>query len=82
MTKKIALLGATGSIGRSTLDVVRQYPDRAEISQWAYEALCWMTMNNIISGITDGETTILNPQGSATRAQVATIFWRFCENMP
>ena len=31
MTKKIALLGATGSIGRSTLDVVRQYPDRYEI---------------------------------------------------
>ncbi|MBN2711590.1 MAG: 1-deoxy-D-xylulose-5-phosphate reductoisomerase [Planctomycetes bacterium] len=26
--KKIALLGATGSIGTSTLDVVRKYPDR------------------------------------------------------
>ena len=31
MAKQIALLGATGSIGRSTLDVVRQYPDRYEI---------------------------------------------------
>ncbi|MBO7172726.1 MAG: 1-deoxy-D-xylulose-5-phosphate reductoisomerase [Burkholderiaceae bacterium] len=31
MVQKIALLGATGSIGRSTLDVVSLYPDRYEI---------------------------------------------------
>ncbi len=31
MAKKIALLGATGSIGRSTLEVVEQYPNDYEI---------------------------------------------------
>lgn len=31
MTQPITLLGATGSIGRSTLDVVRSYPDRFHI---------------------------------------------------
>lgn len=32
MTKKrISIIGSTGSIGRSTLDVVRQFPDRFEI---------------------------------------------------
>jgi len=29
--KKIAILGSTGSIGRQTLDVVRQHPDRFEV---------------------------------------------------
>ena len=30
--KRIAILGSTGSIGRQTLDVVRQHPDRFEVS--------------------------------------------------
>ena len=29
--KKIAILGSTGSIGRSTLDVVRQFRDRFQV---------------------------------------------------
>ena len=31
MTRKIALLGATGSIGTSTLDLVERHPDRFEV---------------------------------------------------
>ena len=31
MKRRIAILGATGSIGRQTLDVVRQHPDRFEL---------------------------------------------------
>ncbi len=31
MKKKIAILGSTGSIGRSTLEVIRQFPDRFEV---------------------------------------------------
>lgn len=31
MTQPVTLLGATGSIGRSTIDVVRSYPDRFHI---------------------------------------------------
>lgn len=52
------------------------YPDAERVSSYAYEALCWMTMNGIIGGMTDGT---LNPQGSATRAQVATILQRYVE---
>ena len=29
--KKISLLGSTGSIGRSTLEVIRQFPERFEV---------------------------------------------------
>ena len=49
------------------------YPDNAEISSWAYEALCWMTMNGVISG-SDGK---LLPKGSATRAQIAMVLYRY-----
>lgn len=31
MTKKIAILGSTGSIGENTLDVIEQFPDRFEV---------------------------------------------------
>jgi 1-deoxy-D-xylulose-5-phosphate reductoisomerase len=31
VTKRITILGSTGSIGRSALDVVRHYPDRFEV---------------------------------------------------
>ena len=32
MTRKIAILGATGSIGKSTLDLVERNPERFEVS--------------------------------------------------
>ena len=32
MKKKISILGSTGSIGTQTLDLVRRYPDRLEVS--------------------------------------------------
>ena len=31
MTRKIAILGATGSIGKSTLDLVERSPERFEV---------------------------------------------------
>ena len=31
MTRKIAILGATGSIGKSTLDLVERNPERFEV---------------------------------------------------
>ena len=54
------------------------YPDRDNVSGYAYEALCWCTMNGIIAGMTDGT---LNPQGAATRAQAAVMLMRFVQNV-
>ncbi|MDO4552081.1 MAG: S-layer homology domain-containing protein [Bacillota bacterium] len=51
-------------------------PDADDVSDWAYEAMCWMTMNGIIQG-RDDET--LDPQGQATRAEFAAMLQRFCE---
>ena len=50
------------------------YPDASSVSEWAYEAMCWMTMNGVINGM-NGK---LAPASGATRAQVATMLMRYC----
>ena len=52
------------------------YEDVSNISPWAKEALCWANTNGLINGISD---TKIDPQGQATRAQIAIIIQRFCE---
>ena len=54
------------------------FSDAADVSDWADEAMHWMTMNGIITGMSDGT---LAPQDNATRAQIATMFMRFEEAM-
>jgi len=50
------------------------FDDRAEISEWAYEPLCWMTMNHIMEGKDD---KILDPKGGVTRAEAATMLTQY-----
>ena len=48
------------------------------MSSYATEALSWANATGLITGTTG---TTLSPQGSATRAQVATILSRFCQDV-
>ena len=50
------------------------YSDAAAISSWATDVMRWAVAENLISGVT---TDALQPQGAATRAQVAAILQRF-----
>ena len=50
------------------------YPDAQQVSGFAYEPLCWLTMNGVISGTGSG---MLNPQGTATRAQAVVMLQRY-----
>ena len=54
------------------------YPDRDKVSDWAVRAMVWAVDEGIITGNGAGE---LNPQGSASRAEVATILMRFVESL-
>ena len=54
------------------------YADASQTSSYAVAAMQWANAEGLISGIS---STALDPQGSATRAQVATILMRFCENI-
>ena len=40
----------------------------------------WAVENGIVSGITKNGKACLDPQGSATRAQVASILMRYLKN--
>ncbi len=50
------------------------YSDAATISSWANDVMQWAVAEGLISGMT---ADTLQPQGSATRAQVAAILERF-----
>ncbi len=56
---------------RATLDT---YNDAAAISSWANDVMSWAVAEGLISGVT---ADTLQPQGAATRAQVAAILQRF-----
>ena len=52
------------------------FEDAGQISEYAVQAFNWAVGQHLITGVTD---TTLEPQSSATRAQVATILMRYCE---
>ncbi|MEE0435756.1 MAG: S-layer homology domain-containing protein, partial [Peptococcaceae bacterium] len=52
------------------------YSDADTISSWATDTMEWAVAEGLISGMT---ADTLEPQGNATRAQVAAIFQRFLE---
>lgn len=60
--------------GPATADL-SVFADANSVSNYAVEAMRWAVSTGLIGGM-DGK---LNPQGSATRAQVATMLMRFAE---
>ena len=54
------------------------YTDAAQVSAYATDAMAWANGAQLITGTS---ATTLTPAGNATRAQVATILMRFCENI-
>ena len=66
--------GIDVSIGEDTN--ILSYEDAFDISEYAVSALQWACGAGIINGTPDG---YLNPQGNATRAEVAAVLHRFME---
>ncbi len=58
------------------------FPDGAQVSSWAKEAMQDAVALGLINGskASDGKV-YLDPQGSAARQQVATILMNFCQNV-
>ena len=65
--------GKTGELTETEL-VQFEFSDSDNISGWALEAMRWAVSKGIINGVGNGR---ISPQGSAVRAQVATILMRF-----
>lgn len=51
--------------------------DVNKVHSWAYEAVSWAVASGIISG---NSATTLNPRGNATRAEAATMIYKFSVN--
>lgn len=65
--------------GRATSDVssLANFRDYSDISHWAQEAFVWAVNEGIIRGINiDESTSLLNPQGTVTRAEAAQMIAR------
>ena len=56
------------------IDALNPFGDASSISSWAEEPMRWAVTNGIITGTS---ATKLSPDGSANRAQMATILMRF-----
>lgn len=66
----------------STSSSLTSFPDADGVSDWAADAMAWAVGVGLINGTTDANgNTVLNAQGTATRAQVAAIMQRFCEKV-
>lgn len=59
---------------------IANFPDSNKVT-WARDAVRWAVAVGLISGKQGGGTTLLDPQGKATRAEVASILMRFMQNI-
>ena len=55
------------------------FPDAGSVDNWAYAAMSWAVGNGLIKGNAHDGLDYLDPNGSATRAQTATIIMRYCQ---
>lgn len=60
--------------GSPATEYVLDYPDTAQVSAYATDAMRWAVENGIINGTSDG---MLDPYGAATRSQMAAIVMRY-----
>ena len=59
---------------------ISAFPDADSVANWAYAAMSWAVGNGLIKGNGhDNGLDYLDPNGSATRAQTATIIMRYCQ---
>ena len=54
------------------------FTDVSSVSSYAASAMQWANAEDLITGVS---STKLDPQGSAIRAQVASILMRFIQNI-
>ena len=54
------------------------FNDAKDVSDWALDAIKWANSVTLVNGTSE---TTLSPKDTATRAQVAAILMRFCENI-
>ena len=67
-------------LSAGTADDLNSFADAVQVQDYAAAAMQWACAQGLINGIPAGAELQLAPAGSATRAQAATVLYRFCEN--
>lgn len=65
----------------SAREDITSFPDHNRVSDYAKDCMSWAYSVGLIYGVPSGSANYLQPQNSATRAQIATVLMRFCENI-
>lgn len=60
---------------------ISTFPDYSSVSGYARTAMAWSNSAGLIKGTNVNGVDYLDPRGNTTRAQIATILMRFCENV-
>lgn len=78
----VILKGYADYMGKDTNKIadLSDFPDCSKVT-WSKAAVRWAVAEGLISGKAQGDKTYLDPQGNATRAEVASILMRFIENI-
>lgn len=71
----LMLYNLAGSPALDGTDHLSSFTDRDRVSFWAEQGLNWAVSQGLLSG---GDNGALNPGGSATRAEVATVLRQYC----
>ena len=71
--------GVDVSVGENTN--ILSYTDAFDVAEWAIPAMQWACGAGVIKGIETNNGMSLAPASNASRAQIATIFQRYCEDI-
>lgn len=74
--EQIAVLLYRYAKAESKADDLSAFTDAADVSDWAKDAMAWAVSEGLLRG---GDGGKLNPLGTATRAEVATLLARFAQ---
>lgn len=56
---------------------LESFADHADLPAWAADGMQWAVSKGIINGVQENTALLLQPNGNATRAQIATVLMRY-----
>ena len=79
----VIMKGYTEKIAKKPTDAeteLTKFPDADRVT-WSKSAVSWAVAEKLLSGKENLGQTLLDPQGKATRAEVASVLMRFIQNI-
>ena len=78
MTILYRLTGEYLKVDVSASGKLSGFPDGKKVSSWAKDGMAWGVGEGLISGVGTSSGAVLQPKGTATRAQIAKVIMSYC----